>query len=55
MHINQPGGKGTFCPNCRQKKAFDGELVAQPALEAAANHWRDARYVSQWNNTVGYF
>ncbi|EDP43226.1 hypothetical protein MGL_2236 [Malassezia globosa CBS 7966] len=25
------------------KKAFDAELVAQPALEAAANHWRHAR------------
>ena len=46
-HINQPGGTGAFCPNCRQKKAFDAELVAQPALEAAANHWRHARYVGR--------
>lgn len=42
-HINQPGGVGAFCPNCRQKKAYDAELVAQPALEAAANHWRRVR------------
>jgi len=45
MHINQPGGAGTFCPQCRQKKAYDAELVAQPALENAANAWRAARYV----------
>lgn len=43
MHINQPGGSGSFCPNCRQKKAYDGELVPQPALEATADHWRTAR------------
>ncbi|WFD31348.1 hypothetical protein MSPP1_002383 [Malassezia sp. CBS 17886] len=43
MHINQPGGSGSFCPNCRQKKAFDSELLSQPAIEAAAAHWRSAR------------
>lgn len=51
MHINQPGGAGTFCPQCRQKKAYDAELVAQPALENAANAWRAARpfLMSQWH------
>lgn len=44
-HINQPGGSGSFCPNCRQKKAYDSELMPQPALEAAATSWRTARYV----------
>lgn len=50
MHINQPGGAGAFCPNCRQKKAFDSELVVQPVLEAAANHWRHTRsfLMKQW-------
>ncbi|WFD37702.1 RING-type E3 ubiquitin transferase [Malassezia japonica] len=42
-HINQPGGSGSFCPNCRQKKAYDSELMPQPALEAAADGWRNAR------------
>ncbi|WFD45804.1 RING-type E3 ubiquitin transferase [Malassezia furfur] len=42
-HINQPGGSGSFCPNCRQKKAYDSELMPQPALEAAATSWRTAR------------
>ena len=45
-HINQPGGSGSFCPNCRQKKAYDSELMPQPALEAAATSWRTARYVA---------
>lgn len=44
-HINQPRGTGSFCPNCRQKKAFDSELLPQTALEAAADSWRAARYV----------
>ena len=50
MHINQPGGAGAFCPNCRQKKAYDSELVVQPVLEAASNHWRHTRsfLMKQW-------
>ncbi|PKI83939.1 Rad18p [Malassezia vespertilionis] len=43
MHINQAGGAGAFCPNCRQKKAYDSELVSQTALEATAEQWRAAR------------
>lgn len=46
MHINQAGGSGAFCPSCRQKKAYDAELVPQPALEAAADNWRTARCVT---------
>lgn len=42
-HINQAGGSGTFCPQCRQKKAYDSELVPQPALEGAADAWRASR------------
>lgn len=42
-HINQAGGSGAFCPQCRQKKAYDSELVPQPALEGAADAWRSAR------------
>ncbi|WFD36032.1 hypothetical protein MCUN1_002903 [Malassezia cuniculi] len=42
-HINQAGGVGAFCPQCRQKKAYDSELVPQPALEEVADAWRAAR------------
>ena len=42
MHINQAAGAGAFCPQCRQKKAYDAELVPQPALEGAADAWRTA-------------
>ena len=38
---------GLFAQTVARKKAFDAELVAQPALEAAANHWRHARYVGR--------
>lgn len=39
-HINQPQARGQFCPKCRQPKAYDSELVLQPALEVAAHVWR---------------
>lgn len=42
-HINQPQAKGQFCPKCRQPKAYDSELVLQPALEVAAHVWRANR------------
>ncbi|SPO26288.1 related to postreplication repair protein uvsH/nuvA [Ustilago trichophora] len=33
-HINQSGNTGSFCPKCRQTKAYDSELIPQPVLEA---------------------
>ncbi|KAE8218495.1 hypothetical protein CF319_g7647 [Tilletia indica] len=42
-HINQPDAKGRFCPQCRQTKVSDGELVPVQGLEEAAEAWRKAR------------
>ncbi len=42
-HINQPGNSGSFCPKCRQTKAYDAELVPQPVLEITALEWKKAR------------
>ncbi|KAK0550115.1 E3 ubiquitin-protein ligase rad18 [Tilletia horrida] len=42
-HINQPEDKGKFCPQCRQTKATDNELVPVLGLEEAAEAWRQAR------------
>ncbi|KAK0559729.1 E3 ubiquitin-protein ligase rad18 [Tilletia horrida] len=42
-HINQPDDKGRFCPQCRQKKVSDGELVPAQGLEEAAEAWKLTR------------
>lgn len=42
-HINQSGNTGSFCPKCRQSKAYDSELVPQPILETTALEWVKAR------------
>ncbi|PWZ02039.1 hypothetical protein BCV70DRAFT_185776 [Testicularia cyperi] len=42
-HINQSGNSGSFCPKCRQSKAYDSELVPQPVLEVTALEWKKAR------------
>ncbi len=42
-HINQSGNTGSFCPKCRQTKAYDSELIPQPVLEVTALEWKKAR------------
>ena len=42
-HINQSGNSGSFCPKCRQTKAYDSELLPQPVLEVTALEWKKAR------------
>ncbi|KAL9940122.1 hypothetical protein V8E36_000827 [Tilletia maclaganii] len=42
-HINQPEDKGRFCPQCRQTKVSDTELVPVQGLEEAAEAWRQSR------------
>lgn len=46
-YINQPAASGAPtdrpCPNCRQPKVYDSELVPVPQLEVAAEAWRQAR------------
>lgn len=42
-HINQSGNSGSFCPKCRQTKAYDSELIPQPVLEITALEWKKAR------------
>ncbi|PWN46899.1 hypothetical protein IE53DRAFT_390958, partial [Violaceomyces palustris] len=42
-HINQPGNSSSFCPKCRNSRAFDSELVPQPCLENTAESWRNVR------------
>lgn len=42
-HINQSGNSGSFCPKCRQTKAYDSELVPQPVLEITALEWKKSR------------
>ncbi|CBQ71540.1 related to postreplication repair protein uvsH/nuvA [Sporisorium reilianum SRZ2] len=42
-HINQSGNSGSFCPKCRQTKAYDSELIPQPVLELTAIEWKKSR------------
>ncbi|CDU25615.1 related to postreplication repair protein uvsH/nuvA [Sporisorium scitamineum] len=42
-HINQSGNSGSFCPKCRQTKAYDSELIPQPVLEVTAIEWKKSR------------
>lgn len=42
-HINQSGNAGSFCPKCRQTKAYDSELIPQPVLEVTALEWKSSR------------
>lgn len=46
-YINQPLAPGAPterpCPNCRQPKVYDSELIPVPQLEVAAEAWRKAR------------
>ncbi|CAO1630026.1 unnamed protein product [Parajaminaea phylloscopi] len=46
-YINQPSAPGAPterpCPNCRQPKVYDSELVPVAPLELAAEAWRAAR------------
>ncbi|GAC95700.1 hypothetical protein PHSY_003276 [Pseudozyma hubeiensis SY62] len=42
-HINQSGNSGSFCPKCRQTKAYDSELIPQPVLEVTALEWKRSR------------
>ncbi|SPC61377.1 related to postreplication repair protein uvsH/nuvA [Ustilago sp. UG-2017b] len=42
-HINQSGNGGSFCPKCRQTKAYDSELIPQPLLEITALEWKRSR------------
>lgn len=42
-HINQSGNSGSFCPKCRQTKAYDSELIPQPVLEVTALEWKKSR------------
>ncbi|KAJ1025561.1 hypothetical protein NDA18_003904 [Ustilago nuda] len=42
-HINQSRNGGSFCPKCRQTKAYDSELIPQPLLEITALEWKRSR------------